>query len=280
MAQLEPAERTAPTKPDLRVAATLSASLEVVFRQWLRVGLLTLGLVLLPDIVCWAVVGIAPTYLSMLPSTARGVYMLASFLLTSLYGLAATRITLADQLSGRRLTLRAALGVAPAVVPGVLAATFASYLPVWISNSFFQIGQLPTPQYLAATLGVLLAVSISMAFIGAAVAVIADEGVPGLGAVARALEVTRGHRIRLTATIFAFNAAWFLIQYWVGEGVDLVLVRISLNERFLMFWGAIVWEPFNVIQSLMWPVWMGVLYLALRRAREGVASTRDIALFD
>jgi hypothetical protein len=278
MAQPQRAE--APIKPDLRIAAALSASLEVVRRRWLTLGLLTAVLLLAPDIVTWIWRGTAPTYLSLMPQDARLAYMAVSFLLTALYGVYATRVTLADQLEKRRMSAREAVAVPASLLPAVIAATFAGYLPLWVSNSLFPLGGLPLPAYLAGSLALLFGVSVALAFVGAAVAIIADERLAGLRPLARALEVTRGHRLGLTITIFAFNAGWFLIQYTVSQAVDLVVIRFTLRDADRLFWGAVAWEPFNIVQSMLWPVWMGVLYIALRRAREGVSSAGDLALFD
>lgn len=281
MAEAKPTSRERKAKPDLRIWATLSVSWEVVARHWLTLGLLQVILGLSVDVVFWVIRGVSPTYVSLMPPAPRYGYMALTFVLTALYNLYATRITLADRLEGRKLKLRQAVDARLAVVGAALVATFVGYLPMWFSNTFLPIGQLDMNPYIAASLALCLAVSVFMAFIGAAVAVIADEGITNpVEAIVRAIAVTHSHWLGLTLTIFAFNAVWFLVQLGVSELSGMFVLRFTLRDDDILFWRAVVWEPFNILQTLLWPVWMSVLYIALRRAREGVASAGDIALFD
>jgi hypothetical protein len=272
------AREAAPVKSSLRPAATFSTSWEVVSRQWLALFLLQLLLGLLPDIGMWIYYGFSPTYIDLIPHGAREAYIAFGFVVGALYGYMVARITLVDQLEGRRLTFRDAVRVPPRIIPGLLLATLLISLPAMAINAFTDIGMLPTPWYLTASIATTLMGSVILAFVGPTSAIIVDEGVSGVPAVLRAIQVTSGRRIALTITIFAFDVVWFLIQWGLGRLISLWLVLEP--EAADRFWRGVSWEALDCLQGVLWPVWMTVLYVALRRAREGVASASDIALFE
>jgi hypothetical protein len=269
-------------KPNLRPVATFSTSLEVVSRQWLALILLQLVYGFLPDLLFWLIDGYPPSFMSSMPLGVRLAYLSISYLASAVYDYNATRVTLADQLSGRRLSLRDAATLPPRAVPALLLVTLVYNLPTLLLNSLGFIGNLPIPLYIAAILVQEFLFSVVLSFIGIAVAIIVDEGVGGFTALRRSLEITRGHRVALTVTIFAFGATWFLIQYGVAELVDRIVQAVSPEapDAVFDFWRGVSWTPFSLVEGLLWSVWLSVLYIALRRAREGVASTSDIALFE
>jgi hypothetical protein len=270
-----------PVKPNLRPSATFSASWEVVVRQWFALAVLQLIYGVAPDALFWMIYGFAPSFMDMLPLDGRLAYITISFVAGSIFAYNATRITLSDQLLRRRLTLRDAARIPPRVIPGLLLVNLIIAMPMAFFNSLGVIGGLPIPWYLSAVLAQQFAVSVAMAFIGASVAMIVDEGVNGFAAIRRAWTVARGHRIALTVTIFAFNATCFLAQYGFAELVDRVVQSYQPEAPLTIynFWRGLAWMPFSIISSMLWPIWMSVLYLALRRAHEGVASQADIDLF-
>ena len=269
-------------KPNLRPAATFSTSLEVVSRQWLTLGLLQIVYGFLPDLLFWVVLGYSPSFMSVMPPGARAAYLAINYAASAIFDYNATRITLSDQLEGRRLSLRDAATLPLRVIPALALVTLTYNAPTLFLNNLGIIGNLPVPLYLAATLGQVFLFSVVMSFIGIAVAVIIDEGVGGFTALRRSLEITRGHRIAMTLTIFAFGATWFLIQYGVAELGDRIVLAVSPDapDTVFNFWRGVTWAPFGLIETVLWSVWLSVLYIRLRRAREGVASSADIKLFE
>lgn len=265
-------------RASLRPAATFSTSWEVVSRQWLSLFLLQVLLGLVPDIGMWLYFGFSPTYMDLIPHGAREAYIVFGFMIGAVYSYMVAHVTLVDQLEGRRLKFRDAVRVPPRIVLGLLLATLVINAPGMALNAFTDIGTLPTPWYLTASIASVLMGSVILAFVGPTIAIIVDEGVNGLPAVLRAVQVTSGRRIPLMITIFAFDVVWFLINWGLGQLISLWLA--AETEAVDRFWRGVSWEALACLQGILWPVWMTVLYVALRRAREGVASTADIALFD
>ena len=267
-------------QPLVDVAASVDTVAQIVARNWLSLLVLQALASAAPAAIAWGFYGMAPSHLGQVSPLARLPQIGVQFLVSTLFAYAAARIVLADRADGRRLTPWAALRMRPETAPGLVFAAFlVSAVPLSV-QLFLSMGAMQELDFLALASMVVVVESVVLGFVAPTIAVAACEGKLGRPAVLRALELTRGSRWLLVSAFAIAGLSFFLVRWFAANSLTMQLMGQGMDfDRIEQVRGA-AWVAVSGVYAVVYAVWAPVLFLMLRRAKEGFGPCSALDDFD
>jgi len=188
-------------------------------------------------------------------------------------------VVIADRLHGRRITPWQALLLPPRRYASLYVAAFLIALAPNLVYVFSNIGMLPEVFYVLSGFGMIAVEATVSGLFAPTIPIVVEEDVSGPEAVRRAFALTRGYRLLLIAAFGVLAALLFLAKFATTNLLTDFMLTHGVGLDRADFLRSLYWEAFSAGESILFAIWVPVLYLTLRRVREGLSSPQVVELF-